>query len=202
MKGILIFSDSIGFGRGESPNIGWAGRLKQDFEPKESHNCLFNLSIPGETSTSLLKRLNTECKARIKYKRQGDKFTIIISIGMNDSKGINNKNNINTPLPTFKKNISRIITTVKKYSKEIILTGLTPASEEPFENTYFTNKQIETFNNVLQESAKIENIQFINTFKEFKKLDYKKLLADGLHPNKKGYDELYNIIKKEVLNML
>jgi lysophospholipase L1-like esterase len=197
MKGILIFSDSIGFGRGESPNLGWVGRLKQDFESKGSHNCLYNLSIPGDTSTSLLKRLNTECKARIKYKHKEDKFTIIISIGMNDSKGINNKNNIKTPLPTFKKNISRIITTIKKYSKEIIIIGLTPASEEPFENTYFTNKQIETFNNVLQEYAKIENLQFIDTFKEFKKLDYLSLLSDGLHPNKKGYDKLYKIIKKK-----
>ncbi len=197
MEGILIFSDSIGFGRGESPNIGWVGRLKKDFEPKGSHNCLFNLSIPGDTSTSLLKRLNTECKARIKYKRKEDKFTIIISIGMNDSKGINNKNNIKTSLPTFKKNISRIINTTKKYTKEIIIIGLTPASEEPFENTYFTNKQIETFNNILKESAKKENLEFINTLKEFKKLDYASLLSDGLHPSKKGYDELYKIIKKK-----
>ena len=43
MKGILVCGDSIAFGRGESPNVGWAGRLKVNFESKEFHNCLFNL---------------------------------------------------------------------------------------------------------------------------------------------------------------
>jgi len=29
MFGILVFGDSISFGRGESPCIGWSGRLKK-----------------------------------------------------------------------------------------------------------------------------------------------------------------------------
>ena len=41
MHGILCFGDSITFGRGETPNIGWAGRLKKYFESKDFYNVLY-----------------------------------------------------------------------------------------------------------------------------------------------------------------
>ena len=63
MDGMLIFGDSIVSGRGEIPNIGWVGRLKKDFE-NSPHKSIFNLGIPGDTSTNLFKRFETEIKAR------------------------------------------------------------------------------------------------------------------------------------------
>jgi lysophospholipase L1-like esterase len=32
MFGVLVFGDSIAWGRGELPNIGWVGRLKKEIE--------------------------------------------------------------------------------------------------------------------------------------------------------------------------
>ena len=88
MFGILVCGDSISLGRGESPNIGWVGRLKEYFEAKDQYNSCFNLSIPGDTSTDILIRFETEIKARVKYKRPGDKFVIMLAVGMNDSKSV------------------------------------------------------------------------------------------------------------------
>jgi hypothetical protein len=45
MKGILCFGDSITFGRGEMPSIGWVGRLKNYYEKQDFYNCVFNLGI-------------------------------------------------------------------------------------------------------------------------------------------------------------
>ena len=84
MHGILCFGDSISFGKGETPKMGWVGRLKNSFEPGGDH--VYNLGVPGHTSADLLKRFDIECQSRIKFKRPVDKYLIIIAIGANDNK--------------------------------------------------------------------------------------------------------------------
>ncbi len=202
MEGVLIFGDSIAFGRGESPNIGWAGRLKNYFEPKGFHHCVFNLAIPGETTTTLLQRFETEIKARIKYIHPGDKFIILLSIGVNDSKGIGSINKLETSPKQFEKNTSKLIKISKKYTKNIVIIGLIPVNEKitnPFEDTYFTNKRIQEYNGILKKFAKRNKITYINLFDSFIKLNLSKYLVDGLHPNKKGYEKMYRIIKDSLV---
>ena len=108
MKAVIVCGDSVALGRGEAPNIGWAGRLKNDFEIKGTHHCLFNLSCPGDTSTDLLKRFETEAKARVKYKRPGDEFIIMIAIGLNDTKFVDPFKKPQTSLLKFKTNIAKL----------------------------------------------------------------------------------------------
>lgn len=80
MFGILCFGDSIIHGRGELPSIGWVGRLKLEFERKDFYNLVYNLGVPGDSSTTLLKRFEIEIKNRVLYKRESDKFVILIRI--------------------------------------------------------------------------------------------------------------------------
>jgi lysophospholipase L1-like esterase len=198
MFGILVCGDSISFGRGESPNVGWSGRLKKYFEPQEFHNCLFNLGIPGDTTTTLLKRFETEIKSRIRYIRPGDKFIVMIAIGINDSRGLGFPNKLQTKPIKFENNISKLIQIAKKYTKHVVVIGLTTIDEDitnPFENTYLTNNRIQEYDAILKKSAQNNKIQYINLFNTISKSNYKKLLVDGVHPNKRGYEEIYKIIK-------
>ena len=199
MFGTLVCGDSISFGRGESPNIGWAGRLKKYFETQDFYNCLFNLGIPGDTTTTLIKRFETEIKARIKYNYPGDKFIVMIAIGINDSRGIGSPDKLETKPAKFESNILKLIKIAKKYTKHVVVVGLTPADKDitnPFEDTYFTNDQIKKYDEILKKSARTNKIHHINLFDPISKLNYKKLLTDGLHPNKKGYNEMYKVIKE------
>lgn len=198
MFGILVCGDSISFGRGESPNIGWSGRLKKYFEPQGFHNCLFNLGIPGDTSTTLLERFETEIKSRIQYIYPGDEFIVMIAIGINDSRGLGSLSKSETKPNKFENNISRLIQIAKKYTKNVVVVGLTPVDEDitnPFEETYFTNNRIQEYDEILKKSAQNNKIQYVNLFNTISELDYKKLLVDGVHPNKRGYEEIYKIIK-------
>ncbi len=198
MFGILVFGDSISFGRGESPNLGWSGRLKSYFEPKGFHNCLFKLGIPGDTTTTLLKRFETEIKSRIRYVYQGDKFIVMIAVGINDSRGLGSPDRLETQPAKFEKNISKLIQIAKKYTPNIVVVGLTPVDESitnPFEDTYFSNNQIKEYDGILKKSAQNNKIHYINLFNAILKLKYKRLLVDGVHPNKKGYEAIYKIIK-------
>lgn len=198
MFGILVCGDSISFGRGESPSVGWSGRLKNYFEPQDPYNCVYDLGIPGDTTTTLLKRFETEVKLRVRYLRSGDKFVILLAIGINDSRGIETADNLQTPQQEFENNVVQLIQTAKKYTKHVVVIGLTPVDEtitNPFEDTYFTNDRIQEYDGILKKVARNEETHYVDIFTPLSNLEYTKLLADGLHPNAEGYEEMYNIIK-------
>ncbi len=199
MRGILCFGDSITFGLGESG--GWVGKLKNYFEPKGEHHGVFNLGVCGDTSGDLLERLDIEAEARVKYIYPEDKYTIIIAIGINDSKGIRKAEQFCIKPEKFKKNISNLILKSKKYTKDILFVGLTPINEKitfPFEETYFSNEIIKKYNSIIKDCCKKNKVGFIDLFEDMSKKDYKKMLSDGLHPNSKGYDFIFNKVKKRV----
>jgi|TARA_Y100000034_G_scaffold63813_1_gene77118 lysophospholipase L1-like esterase len=201
MKGILCFGDSLTFGVGETPTKGWVGRLKEYYEPKGEHNCVFNLGIRGDSTNELVKRIDTELKARIKYIYPQDNYLVIISIGINDSRRIGNSKQIQTNLKLFKKNIIKLSKISKKYTEKIIFIGITPVDEKktlPYEDTYFSNKNIKEYNKIIENICKKNNILFINLFKILKK-KYKKLLKDGIHLNSTGYNQCFKEIKSNLI---
>lgn len=199
MFGILVFGDSIVHGRGEQPNIGWVGRLKNYFEKQDPFYALYNVGIPGDTTSGLLERFDIEAKARIHYYYQGDKFIVMFGIGTNDALCIENPEKHNVEPSKFKENILALIEKAKTHTKYVVFVGLLPVNEDktnPFEKTYLTNQRQKEYNNITKECCKQENIDFIDLIDDWLKKDYKKLLEDGLHPNSKGYDEIYRSIKE------
>jgi len=198
MYGIIVFGDSIAFGRGDSYKGGWCGRLKQFFEKKASHNCLFNLSICGDTSTKLLDRFDVELSHRAKYIREGDKNILILAIGINDSRLLLDISKEETTLLEFEKNINILIDKSKKSVDEVFIINLIPVDEKitiDFEKTQFTNKRINEFNNILKKVSEEKEVYFIDIYNYFINLNYTNLLFDGLHPNSDGYDLMFEKIK-------
>ncbi|MFW6231173.1 MAG: SGNH/GDSL hydrolase family protein [Nanoarchaeota archaeon] len=196
MYGVMLFGDSIAFGRGNLPSYSWAILLKQEFEKHNKFNTFYNLAIPGETSTTLLKRFNTEVKARAAYKRKDDHFHIIISIGMNDCKGINSEAKIQVPKKTYRKNIKKLVSQALKHTPHITIIGLTAVDEDrtqPYENTFFSNERILEYNEILREVALENNLQFIDVFE----LSPKEI-ADGVHPNRKGQKKIFKKVHEEL----
>ncbi|MBW2999358.1 hypothetical protein KY339_01690 [Candidatus Woesearchaeota archaeon] len=198
MFAICVFGDSLIFGRGDNLNRGWVGRLRKYFEAKDYYNAVYNLGIPGNNTNDLLNRFETECKARIKENHPEDKHVILIGIGLNDSKYIDKPGNPEVKQEIFKKNIKQLIEIAKKYTPEVIFIGLTSVDENrtnPYETTFFLNDRVKQYNDMIMECCNDNNILFIDIFDEWQKLDYAELLDDGLHPNAKGYEKIYGIVK-------
>lgn len=202
MFAILCIGDSITFGRGEVPTFGWPGRLKQYFEFEEFRE-VYNLGIPGDTSEKLKDRIDVELRNRVKYLREEDKFIIIISIGMNDTKGTNKADDYQIGKNIYRENLSYIIQTAKKHSKYIITLSQTPVDESltmPIEEVkYYNNNKIEKYNEIIKEISKKESCLFCDINSYFKSKNYINLLQDGIHPNSKGYDEMFEFIKNFLL---
>ena len=194
MFGILAFGDSITFGRGSRPSYSWAELFKKDFEKKDSENVFYNLGVPGDTSKTLLNRIEIESDVRIQKYRENSRFVILIMTGTNDTKVMNAK--IETKSKLFKSNYKKIIKKALKYTNDIIIIGLTPVDErktQPFQDKFFSNETILEYNQILREIALENNLKFIDVFM-LEPHDF----ADGLHPNKKGHKKLYHAIKNEL----
>ncbi len=198
MRGILCFGDSITWGRGELPNVGWVGRLKESFERRDKFNVVYNLGICGNTSTDLLERFESEAKSRIIFSRPSSYLTLI-SIGTNDSKIENPSKVHKVDGNLYRSNIKKLISKAKSYKTALAFIGLPPVDETitySYEDTVFTNVTIMQYNTIMREECELANVLFLDINTVMSQEHFQSMLADGLHPNSKGYEYMYTKIKE------
>ena len=161
--------------------------------------CLvYNLRIPGNTFADLLERVEFETKQRLK----ADEETIIIyAIGINDSQFVHSKEKHNVPLDKFRENIQKLIDKAKEYSYKIAFLGLTPVDERktisiPWNpDKSYKNEYIEKYDQAIKKACEENEIYFIEILERLKALNYQDLLEDGLHPNSKGHEKFFEIMR-------
>ena len=133
--------------------------------------------------------------------REDEETVFIFAIGTNDSYYIHTKNKLMPSHEELQNNIKKLINLAKKFSSKIIFIGLTPVNEKvvnpiPWDtDKFYKNEDVQKYNEIIKSVCKENNLHFIEIFDEFKKIDYEKLLEDGLHPNSKGHEKIFEIIK-------
>lgn len=195
---VVVLGDSIVYGRIDTLMGGWVNRLRLWLDKKNpTAYAVFNLGIGGETTTRLLERCEFESKIR-------NPDLIFIMVGINDSRRINNINGENqTPLHVFRENLARIFKITKNIARTIYIT-MFPVDEKracPYKTYYYRMDDLEEYVNVAKEVAKEEGIKVIDLFEYVINniQNYENLLADGLHPNEKGHELIFNVIKQYII---
>lgn len=199
----ILFGDSIGFGVGDFKNGGWATQLKLFIDQQrqsKDHNFI-NLSISGDTTRNILARMEREATLRMRQDPP-EAFTYLIAIGANDSKRDKSNPENDISAVEYEKNVRQIIEIGENLSKEVILIGLIPVDEArttPYkENKYYLVGVLEEYNNILLKIAKEKGLRFVNLFPDWKKMNLPELFADGLHPNTRGHQIMFETIKREL----
>jgi lysophospholipase L1-like esterase len=190
MNAILCFGDSITFGRGEQPAKGWCGRLKEWYESLDEYNAVYNLGIPGETSSGVLNRIKTELNSRVRYLRDGDTFTLILAIGTNDL----SSNDVDSlvSLDEFKQNVLEIITYAQSKVDSVFVLQIPPSHSSlgsDWEESAYLNSDVDAYNDALKELAGENFVQL-----EF--VDWDTKVPDGIHPNSNGYQDMFVQIRR------
>jgi len=190
MKNICIFGDSLVYGQGDSKEGGWVNRLQYKIKGKTK---FWNFGIPGDTSVDLLKRLEGELKEK-------NPDVVFVGIGANDSqykKGMS-ENKTLIDLKNYVKNLKIISESIKKYTNDIIFIGIPNMNDSITKNWsyryHFCNKNIETYNNELENFCKENNFTYIDIFGLLDESN----LSDGAHPNSIGYEKIANEIYKNL----
>ena len=202
MPRILVFGASITYGAWDEEG-GWTQRLRKFLDKKALENPdlyfrVFNLGIPGNTTEDLLKRFEFESIQRL---RKDEDAVFIFGTGTNDSQFLTSKNALRILPEKFKENIQKLIDIAKKFSSKIVFLESTPVDEKetvpiPWnKDRSCKNENIQRYNEIIKSICKGNRIYFIGTFDEWKRLDYEKLLEDGLHPNSEGHKKIFETVK-------
>lgn len=192
MNPICIFSDSITHSAYDSHG-GRAERIKKQFQ--EEGDLVYVLGIDGDTSTELLKRLSGEAAAR-----QPD--LIVLAIGINDSVSYPHRG-VQTLLPLFQENIIKILRIAKQFTNDLLVLGLTSVDETkttpvPWNGWSYQNQRIREYDRALQEISNTEKVHYLPLFSLLSRDD----LEDGLHPNDKGHQKIFETVKSQITKSL
>lgn len=190
---ICVLGDSIVYGAWDDAKHGYVNRLKEKYNQNQNTENIYGLGIPGETTEGLLKRIDSELNPR-------EPSAIIIAVGLNDTIYIKSKNRENVSLEGFIDNISKIIDVAKKYTDNILVLGLTKVIESlttPIlwnDDEMYFNNTIKKYDKALEVFCNNNNIDYIKMFDLLEDEDFS---DDGIHPNEKGHEKIYEIIKEK-----
>lgn len=189
-KIICVFGDSTAWGAWDTEKGGWVERLWLDLargSVAEDYFEVYNLSISGGTSQTVLDRFESEAKIR-------NATSIIIQTGGNDSSQDGN-GDFTIPTEVFQRNIEEIITRAKKITNEVLLIGGKDINEKlstpvPWADVYYRFENIQKYNAVMKEICEREGVLYM----EMPDLEYSDF-ADGVHPNVIGHEKMFNTVK-------
>ncbi|MCK5061576.1 hypothetical protein KAR28_03420 [Candidatus Parcubacteria bacterium] len=196
---VFCFGDSITYGYYDKMG-GWTARLRMYVEENyPTKHKIYNLGISGDTTSSILNRMNNEIEVRF----NPDKINVLIlSCFINDSIWILADNNHLILQNKFKNNLKNILAIAKKYNMIIIALDSLPvvdAKVDPIPwapEWSYRNKYIRKYQEVLKKVCKEEKVYFIDAYdKLLASSDYMHSLGDGVHPNDIGHKILFEIIK-------
>lgn len=186
MASICVFGDSVSWGAWDLEKGGWVNRLWFYVAKRSGENYVevYNQSVSGGTSDTILARLETEATVR-------DADALIFQTGGNDSSYKGQPGNYLVPPDKFKSNLEEIIRTAKQITKNIIFMDLKNCDESktmpvPWIDIYYTNANIEKYIQIIEDVCKQNKILFL----DINPLD-KEDFDDGLHPNTQGHEKIF-----------
>ena len=183
---IGIWGDSITHGSCDSEALGWVGRIRKSL-PTDDYNHIYNFGVCGDSSEDLIVRFGIEAKAI-------NPDHIVFAVGINDSKFPEDSDTHKVSLNDYETNLRQLIASAKQYTDSITIVGATRVDNEwrSARGSRFMNEEIAKFNNVMIALAREHGFKYIDVFES---VDPNTDLADGLHPNSKGYQKMCDVIK-------
>ena len=213
MKQIFIFGASTVYGVGGEEG-GWADMLKRELHKRMYYKGgpgeIFEVYIfakPGATVEFIFENFENQIK---KYSR-GDEKIAIVSVGMNNTKAVGNPNDFVSDIEIYKKSMNDLLVKMKLKVDEVICVGYRPVDESktlPKLNpvggspSYFWNERINKFNKVYKQVCQELGVKFIDLNIDKGEWITKYLNEDGLHPNTKGHELIFQKLLPEVENLL
>ncbi len=180
-KVICIFGDSITWGAWDKELGGWVNRLRLYFDNQNQETEIYNCGVDGDYVGDVLKRFNVEAQAR-------NPQIIVLAIGINDSPHSSNPNGTN--LKELKTQYLELIKKAKRFTQKIIILG--PTNVDDNNEKGYKNESIETVSGIIQKLAEKQKLTFIDLFGILSIDEFE----DGLHPNSKGHQKIFEKVNE------
>lgn len=200
---VIVFWDSISEWFWDYENGGWVNRLKIDYWKKYWYDrMVFNYGISAYTTDNILKCFDSFFTATSKREVWKEKESVILfAIWINDSAEIITEKRKRVEITNFSQNIKTLIKKcqTEKLIQNVIFVGNINVDEKVINDTsnlwsehFFYNKDIQEYNNVIQNLAKGTTCWYIDMFWIMDSDD----LEDWLHPNAKWHSKIHEKVSK------
>ena len=209
MTQIFIFGASIVHGVG-AEEAGWADLIKRKIHNRmysengtgEKYE-VYNLGNPGATIGFVLKTFNQQIE---NYQKDGKKV-VILSVGMNNAKATGTSDNYVSTVDEYKYQMNELIQKIKSDADHVICVGLTPVDEQKTTpmiagGSYFKNERVQEFNKAFSDVCNDNAVIFINLNVDHKDWSSNYLYRDGLHPNQKGHQLIFEKVFPQIEPLL
>lgn len=190
INSICIFGDSTAWGAWDMEKGGWVNRLWLYASKKSDGECeVYNLSISGGTTDTILKRFESESKIR-------EADAIIFQSGGNDSCFMGNNGPNQIPIDNFRDNIQKIIDKSRDITPNIIFIGFKNIDESKtmpvsWRDIYYLNSEIKKYDEAMRDICKKNDVLYLDIFGLLNNEDFE----DGLHPNASGHEKIFDKVK-------
>ncbi len=194
IESICIFGDSTAWGAWDFEKGGWVNRLWLHVGKRnENYVKIYNQSISGGTTETILARFENEAKIR-------NADAIIFQTGGNDAAYEHTPGNYLVQPEKFKENIEEIIKRAKNITENIIFMDLKNCDEPKttpvsWIDIYYTNDNIKKYSDIMKEVCEKNNVPFLDIgLLENSDFD------DGLHPNASGHEKIFEKVKEFLIS--
>lgn len=199
---ILVFGDSQTYGGWDSEG-GWCDRLKRYYHARTVQangrvkTQVLNLGIGGETTRGLLARMEIEIEARLSANWP---LSIVIAIGINDSRSIKSPANVLVPVEEYRKNLDDLLQRAKNHTKNVLMVGLTPVRDDTlqYSDLIYYDSRIKQYDEVMSNAASAHAIEKVQLFDILYPFRHEIFSWDGLHLNDKGHAAIFGHIRPAV----
>ncbi|CCQ57206.1 GDSL-type esterase/lipase family protein [Crocosphaera watsonii] len=206
---IVALGDSLVYGYGDLVGGGWVERLRRQWMGQENGHVLYNLGVRGDRTHQVAQRLEGEYRYRGELRNRVPDL-IMLSVGVNDSARLRRANGrLFTDFETYQQEIENLLDEAQQLCP-VYFVGMVPVDEAkmPFIDCfYFNHFDQYRYKEVTKKACHSRNIPYLDIFDLWlgRGENYVKsrLINDGLHPNVKGYESLYeDIINWQALQQL
>jgi len=189
IESIVIFGDSISWGAWDMEKGGWANRLWFHVaKRKENYVQIYNQSIDGGTTETILERFENEAGVR-------GADALVFQTGGNDAAYQREPNNFLVQPEKFRENIEEIIKRAKRITDNIVFLDLKNCDESktapvPWADIYYTNENIQKYSRIMEDVCLENSVSFLDVG-----LFDNEAFDDGLHPNAEGHRKIFEQVK-------
>ena len=188
-ESICVFGDSTAWGAWDLEKGGWVTRLWADVGLRdEDYVEIYNVSISGGTSESILARFENEARVR-----HAD--AIIFQTGANDATYRSTPDNVTVSPEKFRLNLERLIAKARQITQTIAFIDLRNCDESKtmpvsWDDVYCSNENFTKYGKIMEEVCQTHEVPFL----EIGSLNDEDF-EDGLHPNAEGHRKIFEKVK-------
>lgn len=195
MSAICIFGDSTAWGAWDLEKGGWVNRLWLDRAKNDHETDIYNLSVSGGTTETILARFESESKMR-------EADVMVFQTGGNDAAYDKDTKEHLVSSKDFEMNLEKIIQKAKVLTNRIAFVGFKNCDESKtmpvsWCNLCYTNKFIKEYNRIMKNTCERNRIKFIDIFGLLGNSDFE----DGLHPNANGHQKIFEAVKEPIFSI-